>query len=141
MSKYKVLSSLPRLLKVDNDGFKSRQTLPAIIPMKILLLITCFHTTIFCWGQIDKTIYRPYKDTADSIVSLYVGHDTFDKYVRLDSAQSEFLVLKNHWDNKAKFNGDLNFEPNVFEFSYLLTHPGLLGESFNITFMLDSSRH
>ncbi len=108
--------------------------------MKILLLTICIHTTILCNGQIDKKIYGPYKVTADSIVSLYLGQETFDKFVRLDSGQSEFLVLRNHWDNKAKFKEDLNFNPNVFEFNYSLNHPALLGLSFRISFMLDSSR-
>lgn len=64
----------------------------------------------------------------------------FDRYVRLDSGQSEFLVLRNHWNNKAKFKENLSFNPNVFEFNYSLNHPGLLGQSFTISFMLDSSR-
>ena len=103
--------------------------------MKILLLTICIHTTILCNGQIDRKIYGPYKIKADSIVSLYVGQDTFDKYIKLDSGQSEFLVLKNHWDNKTKFNESLDFNPNVFEFNYSVNHPALLGESFNISFM------
>lgn len=95
---------------------------------------------LVCHGQNSKSIYRPYKNTADSIVSIYLGDEIFKQYVKLDSSKSEFLFLKRHWDNKAKFDEELDFKPNVFEFNYVLSHPGLVDESFTISFMLDSAK-
>jgi hypothetical protein len=107
--------------------------------MKIFILIGFLNASL-CFAQVDKSIYQPYKNTADSIVSLYFGRDVFDKFIRLDSGQSEFLLLNIHWDNKSTFDKLLSFKPNVFEFHYSLNHPGLSGYPFNISFMLDSSR-
>lgn len=101
----------------------------------ILLLLPTLGFT-----QIDKAVYKPYFDKADSVVKLYYGNSHFDKFIKLDSSKSEFLVLHNHFENRSKFSKPLNFQPNVFQFQYLFIHPNLLNDTFVISFLIDSFR-
>jgi hypothetical protein len=106
----------------------------------VLIILTILTSKVLFCQEIDKAAYADYFDAADSIVTLYYGEVNKAKYLKLDSSKSEFLVLHNHWDNRAKFSEPLTFKPNVFQFRYHFNHPALAKDSFTVTFLLDSSR-
>lgn len=111
------------------------------ILMRQLFLILILLLPIFTIGQFDKAVYRPYLMTADSIVKLYYGKTKFDNYIKLDSSKSEFLELHSFWDNRVYFDKPLNFKPNIFQFQYLFIHPKFYGDTFVISFLLDTNRN
>lgn len=107
--------------------------------MRSILLSLFLFTPILSEGQINRSIYSPYKEKADSIIILFLGQNVLEKYVRLDSGKSQYQVKELIGIRKASFKSRLEFIPDSFEFHYTFTHPRLSGETFKIIFTLDSS--
>ena len=64
-----------------------------------------------------------HQDTADSIIVYFLGEEIFQRYVKIDTRKSK------------------STKPNAHFFQYNFRHPKFSGETFIITFTLDSDGH
>jgi hypothetical protein len=78
-----------------------------------------------------------YQEKADSIVSFFLGSEIFQRYVKLDLNKSEYRSSENV--RKNDFTTRPTFIPDSFFFHYNFRHPKFSGETFVITFTLDSA--
>jgi hypothetical protein len=109
------------------------------IIMRYFVIVIFLFSSTYGFTQINKSIYKAHFNKADSIVKLFYGYTNFNKYIKLDSSKSEFLVLHSSWDKRANFNQSLSFLPNVFQFQYSFVHSKLAKYTFIISFLIDST--
>jgi hypothetical protein len=83
-----------------------------------LLLLALLPLTALAQHSVDPF---PHRDSAERIVTFFVGHEVFQRYVTLDTKRSRHL------------------SPNAFLYHYNFSHPNFSGETFDIAFTLDSA--
>lgn len=98
------------------------------IPLLILLPLSVY-------GQSPEKIR--YQERADSIIIFFLGHENFKRHVSLDRTKSEYRSRGNV--NRNDFSSLPAFTPASVFFHYDFHHPRFSGETFVISFALDST--